>query len=75
LDLKRGGEIGMRKLITIFICLLLATSLTLVTGCSEKKQEPAKSAAEAVKPAEPEKKAEEAKTAEAKPTEKAPEKK
>ena len=71
----------MRKLITIFMCLLLATSLTLVTGCSEKKQEPAKSAveapkpAEAVKPAEPEKKAEEAKPAEAKPTEKAPEKK
>jgi hypothetical protein len=71
----------MRKLITLFVCLLFATSLTLVAGCSEKKQEPAKPAveapkpAEAVKPAEPEKKAEETKPAEAKPAEKAPEKK
>jgi hypothetical protein len=64
----------MRKRITIFGCLLLATSLTLVAGCSEKRQEPAKPA-EAVKPAGPEKKAEETKPADVKPAEKAPEKK
>lgn len=70
----------MKKLITLFVCLLFATSVLLAAGCA-KKEEPAKPAAEPakpaeqVKPAEPEKKAEEAKPAEAKPAEKAPEKK
>jgi len=69
----------MKKLITLFVCLLFATSVLVVAGCA-KKEEPAKPAAEAVKPAEPEKKAEEVKPAEtkpaeAKPAEKAPEKK
>jgi hypothetical protein len=72
----------MRKMIALFVCVLFATSLIVVVGCSEKKQEPAKPAVEAPKPAaepakaaEPEKKAEAAKPAEAKPAEKAPEKK
>jgi len=69
----------MKKLITVLVCLLFAMSVLVVAGCA-KKEEPAKPAAEAVKPAEPEKKAEEAKPAETKPAEtkpaeKAPEKK
>jgi hypothetical protein len=77
--LRKGGEKRMRKMITLFVCLLFATSVLVAAGCS-KKEEPAKPAAEPakpaeqVKPAEPEKKAEEAKP-EAKPEEKAPEKK
>jgi hypothetical protein len=76
----KGGEMKMKKLINLFVCLLFATSLLMVAGCA-KKEEPVKPAAEAVKPAEPakpaepEKKAEEAKPAETKPAEKAPEKK
>lgn len=64
----------MRKLIALFVCLLFATSLMLAAGCA-KKEEPAKPAAEAVKPPEPEKKAEEVKPGEVKPGEaaKAPE--
>ena len=56
----------MKKLITLFVCLLFAMPVLMVAGCA-KKEEPAKPAAEAVKPAEPpkpaapEKKAEEAK--------------
>jgi len=70
----------MKKIITLFVCLLFALSIIAVAGCA-KKEEPAKPAAEAVKPAEPpkaaepEKKAEEAKPAETQPAEKAPEKK
>ena len=68
----------MRKLMTLFVCLLFATSLIVVAGCA-KKEEPAKPAApakvaEPAKAPEPEKKAEEAKPAEKAP-EKAPEKK
>jgi len=71
----------MRKLIALIVSLLFATSVIVAVGCSEKKSEPAKPAAEPAKIAEPakapepEKKAEEAKPAEAKPAEKAPEKK
>jgi hypothetical protein len=57
----------MKKLITLFVCLLFATTVLVAGGCS-KKEEPAK-------PAEPEKKTEETKPAEAKPAETAPEKK
>jgi len=69
----------MRKLMTLFVCLLFATSLIVVAGCA-KKEEPAKPAApakvaEPAKAPEPEKKAEEAKPADVKPAEKAPEKK
>ncbi len=68
----------MKKLITLFVCLLFATTVLVAGGCS-KKEEPTKPAtkptAEAVKPPEPEKKAEEAKPTEAKPAETAPEKK
>ena len=64
----------MKKLITLFVCLLFATTVMVAGGCS-KKEEPVKPAAEVAKPAEPEKKAEEAKPAETKPAEKAPEKK
>jgi len=64
----------MKKIITLFVCLLFAMSVIAVAGCA-KKEEPAKPAAEAVKPAEPEKKAEEVKPAETQPAEKAPEKK
>jgi len=64
----------MKKLITLFVCLLFATTVLVAGGCS-KKEEPAKPAAEVAKPAEPEKKAEEAKPAEAKPAETTPEKK
>ena len=63
----------MKKLITLLVCLLFAMSVIMVAGCA-KKEEPAKPAAEAVKPAEPEKKAEETKPAETTPAEKAPEK-
>jgi type IV secretory pathway VirB10-like protein len=81
---KGGEKNNMKKMISLFVCLLFATSVLVAAGCS-KKEEPAKPAAEPakpaeqVKPAEPEKKAEEAKPAEtkpeAKPEEKAPEKK
>ena len=64
----------MKKLITLFVCLLFATTILVAGGCS-KKEEPVKPATEAAKPAEPEKKAEETKPAEAKPAEAAPEKK
>jgi hypothetical protein len=64
----------MKKWITLFVCLLFATTVLAAGGCS-KKEEPAKPAAEVAKPAEPEKKAEETKPAEAKPAETAPEKK
>ena len=64
----------MKKLITLFVCLLFATTVLVAGGCS-KKEEPAKPAAEVAKPAEPEKKAEGTKPAEAKPTETTPEKK
>ena len=64
----------MKKLITLFVCLLFATTVLVAGGCS-KKEEPTKPAAEVAKPAEPEKKAEETKPAEAKPAETAPEKK
>lgn len=70
----------MRKLISMLVCLLFATSLIVAAGCA-KKEEPAKpaaapaKAAEPVKAPEPEKKAEEAKPADVKPAEKAPEKK
>ncbi len=53
----------MKKLITLFVCLLFATSILVAAGCA-KKEEPSKPAAEAQKKAE-----------EAKPAEKAPEKK
>jgi len=66
----------MRKVIVLLVCMLFATSLIMVSGCAEKKQEPVKPATEAVKPAEPAKSAEpEKKPEEAKPAEKAPEKK
>jgi hypothetical protein len=71
----------MRKLIALFVSLLFAMSVIFAVGCSDKKPEPAKPAAEPAKVAEPakapepEKKAEETKPAEAKPAEKAPEKK
>jgi len=64
----------MKKFIVLFVCLVFAVTVLVGAGCS-KKEEPAKPAAEAVKPAEPEKKAEEVKPAEAKPAETAPEKK
>ncbi len=76
----------MKKLIALLVCLLFATTVLAIGGCS-KKEEPAKPATEAakpaepekkseeVKPAEPEKKPEEAKPGEAKPGETAPEKK
>lgn len=64
----------MKKLITLFVCLLFSTTVMVAGGCS-KKEEPVKPAAEVAKPAEPEKKAEETKPAEAKPAEAAPEKK
>jgi len=65
----------MRKLFALFVCVLFATSLIVVAGCSEKKPEPAKPAVEAPKPADPAKAAEpEKKAEEAKPAEKAPEK-
>ncbi len=54
----------MRKLIALFVALLFATSVIVAAGCA-KKEEPAKPAAEAVKPPEAEKKAEEAKPGEA----------
>lgn len=64
----------MKKLITLFVCLLFVTTVLVAGGCS-KKEEPTKPAAEVAKPAEPEKKAEENKPAEPKPAETAPEKK
>ena len=64
----------MKKLITLFVCLLFATAILGAGGCS-KKEEPVKPAADVAKLAEPEKKAEETKPAEAKPAEAAPEKK
>ena len=73
----------MKKLLTLLVCLLFATSVIVAAGCA-KKEEPAKPAAEPAKAPEPEKKAEEAKPGEpakapeaAKPAEpaKAPEKK
>ena len=65
----------MRKLLTLLVCLLFATSVIVAAGCA-KKEEPAKPAAELAKPAEPAKAAEpEKKSEEAKPAEKAPEKK
>jgi len=73
----------MRKLITLFIALLFATSMIVAAGCA-KKEEPAKPAAEPAKVTEPAKAPEPAKPAEpakapepAKPAEpaKAPEKK
>jgi hypothetical protein len=76
----------MKKVLSLFVCLLFAASIFAAAGCSTK-EEPAKPAAapaktaepekkaEEAKPAESEKKAEEAKTAETKPEEKAPEKK
>ena len=47
----------MKKLVTLFVCLLFATSVIVVAGCA-KKEEPAKPAAEAAKPAEQPKPAE-----------------
>jgi len=65
----------MRKLIALFVALLFATSVIVAAGCA-KKEEPAKPAAEQVKPAEPAKAPEpEKKAEEVKPAEKAPEKK
>jgi hypothetical protein len=64
----------MKKFIVLFVCLVFAMTVLVAGGCS-KKEEPAKPAAEVVKPAEPEKKADEAKPAEAKPAETTPEKK
>jgi hypothetical protein len=65
----------MRKLITLFVALLFATSVIVAAGCA-KKEEPAKPAAEPAKPAEPAKAPEpEKKAEEVKPAEKAPEKK
>jgi hypothetical protein len=57
----------MKKLTTLFVCLLFAISVLVAGGCA-KKEEPAKPAVPA-KPAEPEKKAEEAKPGEVKPGE------
>ncbi len=53
----------MKKMIALFVCLLFATTVLAIGGCS-KKEEPAKPVGEAVKPAAPEKKSEEAKPAE-----------
>ena len=65
----------MKKLITLFVCLLFATSILVAAGCA-KKEEPPKPAAEPAKPAEPAKAAEpEKKAEEAKPPEKPAEKK
>ena len=61
----------MRKLITLFIALLFATSMIVAAGCA-KKEEPAKPAAEPAKVTEPAKAPEPAKPAE---PAKAPEKK
>ncbi len=76
----------MKKVVALVICLLFAATVLIAGGCA-KKEEPAKPAGEAAKPAEPEKKAEETKPAEpekkaeevkpgeAKPAPPAPEKK
>jgi len=55
----------MKKLITLFLYLLFATSILVAGGCAKREETP--KPAEAAKAAEPQKKAEEAKPAEAKP--------